>query len=126
MEKFGQDKVEAFIDSVLSLENLLDTNVLFEKQLSGGDDEDYDGFEGGDHPDDRSQALKSFMDSKLFKKGRKKNKKKDKGDKLGHGASKLPMRDIMKFIMDYAPLEEWESDIVGILREEAYYFCPNV
>ena len=33
MEKFGQDKVEAFIDSVLSLENLLDTNVLFASVL---------------------------------------------------------------------------------------------
>tara|TARA_Y100001954_G_scaffold239480_1_gene314502 strand:+ start:12203 stop:13690 length:1488 start_codon:yes stop_codon:yes gene_type:complete len=125
MEKFGQDRVEAFIDSVLSLENLLDTNVLFEKQINEDDDDDYEGLEGGDLQDERSQALKSFMDSKLFKKGRKKNKKKEKNDKLGHGASKLPTRDIMRFIMDYAPLEEWESDIVGILREEAYYFLPQ-
>jgi stage V sporulation protein R len=123
MEKHGQDKVESFIDSVLSLENLLDPNVLFENELGEDpiEEDDFDPQEG----DDRSQALKSFMDSQLFRKGRKKNNKKNGGDKLGQGASKLPTRDIMKFIMGFAPLEEWESDIVGILREESYYFLPQ-
>ncbi len=46
MEKFGQDKVEAFIDSVLSLENLLDINVLFEKQVHEVGYDDYEGLEG--------------------------------------------------------------------------------
>ena len=34
-------------------------------------------------------------------------------------------RDIMKFLMEYAPVEEWEADIIGLLREEAYYFLPQ-
>ena len=43
--------MEAFIDSVLSLENL--TNVL-EKQINEDDDHDYEGLEGSDLQDERS------------------------------------------------------------------------
>lgn len=31
----------------------------------------------------------------------------------------------MLFIAEFAPLEEWESDVVSLLREEAYYFLPQ-
>ena len=39
--------------------------------------------------------------------------------------SKLPCRDVMGFLMEHSPIEEWESDIIGLLREEAYYFLPQ-
>jgi stage V sporulation protein R len=34
-------------------------------------------------------------------------------------------RDVMFYLLENAPLEEWESDILGILRDEAYYFLPQ-
>lgn len=123
MEKFGHDRVEAFIDVVLSFENLLDVNVLFSrpnefKKKTSADD-DYV------MPDDRSSALKSFMNSKIgakeaVVKALKEDTPLDKIDEKIRGT-----RDIMKFLMDYAPIEEWQSDIIGILREEAYYFLPQ-
>ncbi|MBF0205699.1 MAG: SpoVR family protein [Oligoflexia bacterium] len=37
----------------------------------------------------------------------------------------LPQRDIMSFLAEYAPINEWQSDVISILREEAYYFLPQ-
>jgi stage V sporulation protein R len=36
-----------------------------------------------------------------------------------------PQRDVLAFLLDHAPLEPWEFDILAILREEAYYFAPQ-
>jgi stage V sporulation protein R len=36
-----------------------------------------------------------------------------------------PARDVLKFLMDHAPLETWEQDVLSMLREEAYYFAPQ-
>lgn len=123
MEKFGHDRVESFIDVALSFENLLDINVLFSRpnefKKKTAADEDYE------MPDDRSNALKSFMNSKIgakeiVVKELKEETPLDKIDEIFRGS-----RDIMKFLMDFAPIEEWQSDIIGILREEAYYFLPQ-
>lgn len=37
-----------------------------------------------------------------------------------------PEKDLLWFIINYAPLEEWEKDVLGIIREESYYFYPIV
>ena len=34
-------------------------------------------------------------------------------------------RDVLKYLLDYAPLEEWQYDVLSIVREEAYYFAPQ-
>jgi len=36
-----------------------------------------------------------------------------------------PQRDVLKYLLDYAPLEEWQYDVLSIVREEAYYFAPQ-
>lgn len=122
MEKFGHDKVEAFIDLVLSFENLLDVNELYRTADFAAKtvfDEDFV------MPDDRSSVLKSFMNSKIGGKEKAPARAKEETplDKIDEKIKGT--RDIMKFLMDYAPIEEWQSDILGILREEAYYFLPQ-
>jgi len=49
-------------------------------------------------------------------------RKKVVGDKL----PPRPERDILWFLTNYAPLEDWERDILGIIREESFYFYPIV
>jgi len=34
-------------------------------------------------------------------------------------------KDVMKFLVEHAPLDSWESDVLSIIREEAYYFAPQ-
>jgi stage V sporulation protein R len=36
-----------------------------------------------------------------------------------------PERDILWFLMTYAPLEDWQRDVLQIVREESYYFFPQ-
>ena len=35
-----------------------------------------------------------------------------------------PIRDILLFLISFAPLEEWQRDVLDILRQEMYYFLP--
>ncbi|MCB9060892.1 MAG: SpoVR family protein [Halobacteriovoraceae bacterium] len=128
MEKYGQDRVEVFIDRVLSLENLLDMNVLFNSSESQRKkDEPKDLKDEKDDLDDRSHALKSFMRSKKrFEKSKREEEAVDpEAQDLLIKKEELKTRDIMKFLMENAPIEEWQSDIIGMLREEAYYFLPQ-
>ena len=32
---------------------------------------------------------------------------------------------MLQFLLEHAPLEHWERDILAIMREEAYYFAPQ-
>jgi stage V sporulation protein R len=36
-----------------------------------------------------------------------------------------PERDVMLFLLEHAPLDEWQRDVLSIVREEAYYFAPQ-
>lgn len=44
------------------------------------------------------------------------------GDKL----PPRPEKDLLWFLINYAPLEDWEKDILSIIREESFYFYPIV
>ena len=122
MNRFGQDRVESFIDRVLSLENLLDHNLLFGRKIKNKElnEEDFDEFDG------QSDALKSFMRSKNKYEKKSEGPKEEVNDEVETlKDTSLPTRDVLGFLMAKAPLEDWESDIVGMLREEAYYFLPQ-
>jgi stage V sporulation protein R len=36
-----------------------------------------------------------------------------------------PERDVLGFLLHHAPLDNWERDVLGIVREESYYFLPQ-
>lgn len=133
MERHGQETVESFIDKVLSLDNLLDINHLFETnevlrsrsekvQQAQYEQENNDGYMF----DDRSQALKSFMRSKS-----RSEKEVDVVPEVfpeqisAEENTSKGQRDILKFLIEFAPLEEWQADILGCLRQESYYFLPQ-
>jgi stage V sporulation protein R len=37
-----------------------------------------------------------------------------------------PERDILLFLLEHAPLDRWKRDILSMIREEAYYFLPQM
>jgi len=37
-----------------------------------------------------------------------------------------PEEDILLFIYRYGPLEEWERDVIGMVRQESLYFLPQI
>ena len=126
MERYGQNRVEEFIDRVNSIENLIDVGMLFETQeLKRQRDERMilAKEEIAKTEDERSTALKSFMRAKE-KAGRSTEVKEEVPADLREKKISSP-RDIMFYLLENAPLEEWEADILGILRDEAYYFLPQ-
>lgn len=129
MERYGYDTVETFIDKVLSLENLLDINELFETSaLKRHRKEQHEQqiAESGDDGyliDDRSAALKSFMRSKA--RSEKKDDTKSEDEEIFAERPHQKTRDVLGYLIQNAPIEEWQADIIGILREEAYYFLPQ-
>ncbi|MEZ4620112.1 MAG: SpoVR family protein [Caldilineaceae bacterium] len=36
-----------------------------------------------------------------------------------------PQRDLLLFLLENAPLDPWQQDVLAIVREEAYYFAPQ-
>ena len=36
-----------------------------------------------------------------------------------------PQKDILMFLLTYAPLERWQHTVLEIIRDEAYYFAPQ-
>lgn len=36
-----------------------------------------------------------------------------------------PERDILMFLLNHAPLESWQEEVLSIIRDEAYYFAPQ-
>jgi stage V sporulation protein R len=36
-----------------------------------------------------------------------------------------PQRDVLLFLLEHAPLRDWQHDILAIIRDEAYYFAPQ-
>ncbi len=123
INRYGHDKVEAFIDACLSVDSLIDLHGMAIQRERPRVQQD--GTE--DIPVVHKMRAKSYMDKYInppeflgeqreqIKKGREESKK----------FPEHPVRDIVGFLMANAPLEPWERDIVSMIREESYYFAPQ-
>ncbi|MCA9245399.1 MAG: SpoVR family protein, partial [Phycisphaerales bacterium] len=45
--------------------------------------------------------------------------------KAGSSIPSSPQRDVLRFLLDRAPLAEWQRDVLSIVRDESYYFAPQ-
>lgn len=123
IEGIGQDEVENFIDTALSLENLIDNNAPFR------------GDKKPDSEDEMSRRrrqiaklpAKKYMDSYINPEEflEHQRQRMDEEDKKAKQFPSSPERDVMKFLIDYAPISEWQRQILNIIRDEAYYFAPQ-
>jgi stage V sporulation protein R len=52
-------------------------------------------------------------------------RKLDEAQKRRQHVPEQPERDVLLFLLEYAPLENWQRDILSMIREEAYYFAPQ-
>ncbi|MBX7148674.1 SpoVR family protein [bacterium] len=124
IDKYGYEPVEAFIDVCLSLDNLIDIYGPLIKRHDTGSI-------AKEAPDDDVARLKTdrsylthFINPKDFlDEQREKASKKNENQKLTFPLE--PWRDVMAFLINYAPIEEWQRDVLTIIRDEAYYFAPQ-
>src|SRR4051812_11265140 len=36
-----------------------------------------------------------------------------------------PEKDVLLFLIEHAPIKNWQRDVLSIIRDEAYYFMPQ-
>lgn len=122
-ERHGHEKVERFIDCCLSIENLIDIHSPFVRRSrpAKGPDEE----ESARAP--FKLRSKDYMDRYvnppefLEQQQRRYDEELERQKRFpAH-----PERDVMHFFLQHAPLERWQKDVLGMLREEAYYFAPQ-
>ena len=49
----------------------------------------------------------------------------DERDRISASFPENPQKDILLFLLNYAPLERWQHTVLEIIRDEAYYFAPQ-
>jgi stage V sporulation protein R len=49
----------------------------------------------------------------------------DKTEEKPRRIPERPERDVLRFILEHAPLNAWQADVLSIIRDEAYYFAPQ-
>jgi stage V sporulation protein R len=129
MERFGEDVVEDFIDSCLSLENLIDIHSPFIKRRDGSSR--YDFHPDEPEPEDASGGKfrsKGYMDGFINPPEvlRKEARDRQEADaKRVRQFPEQPERDVLLFLLEHAPLKPWQHDVLAIVRDEAYYFAPQ-
>ena len=128
IERAGRrEVVEDFIDTCLSLENLIDSDVARTSC--------------GARPPKRAARRRrarargragfaprgtwtSSSTRRATSKRRRRSAKKKRRRRSG-GSPSSPQRDVLLFLIEHAPLERWERDVLEIVRDEAYYFAPQ-
>lgn len=110
---YGKEEVESFLDAVLAIQEHIDPSIMRPK-LPVYEDEDevevvrktaYDDLWNLDHKEDKSRLVLPY---------RKKFPPK-------------PEKDLLLFIEEYSSeLEEWQRDILTMMREEMLYFWPQL
>lgn len=110
--RFGQDRVERFMDMALCLEPMMDPH---------GPQRRFRAAEGrsrrGGPPAGTSQVERSRASLRLVMG--------DESPAQERNQQLLPTFDLLSFISEQAHLEDWERDVLGIVAAEAEYFMPQ-
>jgi stage V sporulation protein R len=132
MDRHGVSTVESFIDVCLSLDNLIDPYLPFRDkqarrpQSSASNTSEPPAEE--EVPAGRLHNVRGYLEGYINPPefiAAQKAKKKQQEELAKRKLPAAPERDVLGFLMQHAPLDSWEADVVGILREESYYFLPQ-
>jgi stage V sporulation protein R len=121
VERFGIDRVENFIDACLSLDNLIDIHAAGVRRRPEVIEE-----ENGQKTIYKMPA-KDYMDSFINPPEfiAEQIRRMELDEEQRHHFPESPERDVLLFLLENAPLENWQHDILDIIREESYYFAPQ-
>ncbi len=124
IDRFGYEVVEEFLDSVLSIENLIDQHSPYIRRREKEMQEDV---VPGDRVAVPKLRSKEYMDQYInpaeFLEQQKKQIETERMRK--RRVPESPEKDILLFLIENAPLEDWQQDLLAIVRKESYYFAPQ-
>jgi stage V sporulation protein R len=126
-DRVGIERVEEFVDACLSLENLIDPHrtslrTKAEPRLDTIDEYDKKAEEVPRLRVDRDY-MEEYINPGEFIEAQKRKLEAD--SEKARRVPEEPERDVMGFLLQHAPLEPWERDVLAIVRREAYYMAPQ-
>ncbi len=118
----GTATVERFLDAVLAIEEHIDPNLHIKRQ--GGEQEDQGQEKKEKHRASRYDDLWSLAERKAAQAA-------EEAEHSLHSKRRRfpaePEKDLLLFLARYAPnLEDWQRDILMIVREEMVYVVPQM
>ena len=124
INEIGQDTVESFLDVCLSLENLIDITAPY-RAATSTTAKDALGIDATIHAQkiETKGYLDSYINPKDFMAAQKDRLEKEQ--QRSKGFPENPERDVLKFLIDNAPVAAWQKRIIEIIRDESYYFAPQ-
>ncbi|AOV06810.1 SpoVR family protein [Sporosarcina ureilytica] len=112
--EYGKDEVETFLDAVLAIQEHIDPSIV-NRRLTAEEEEEYVS-EDVVRKTEYDDLWQMDVPKKTFEK-----KKKSKKFPL------IPEKDILLFIEQHSRhLEDWQRDILTMMREEMLYFWPQL
>jgi stage V sporulation protein R len=128
VDRIGYDIVEDFIDTCLSLENLIDYHSPYIKRPEAHSPQPRAG--EAEAEEQTAQGLKvdraymrDYINPPEYMAAQRKKIEDERARQRRFPEN--PQRDILLFLMNYAPLERWQHTVLEIIRDEAYYFAPQ-
>ncbi len=127
VDRVGYEAVEQFIDACLSLDDLIDPHSAFaaakERPHVAGSDE-------RDPVPLRKFDAKGYMEGFINPPDVIEDERKRRSDERqqkdeSRSFPEEPQRDILLFLLEHAPLKDWQHDVLSIVRDEAYYYAPQ-
>jgi stage V sporulation protein R len=131
VERFGEEEVEAFVDRCMSIDDLIDIHSVAIKRRD--DHSKYDFTpppHEGDADDGQPRKFKAkpymadYINPRDALKAEDDERKRLKEQRVSH-FPEHPEKDILLFLIEHAPLKNWQRDVLSIVRDEAYYFYPQ-
>ncbi|HLT38222.1 MAG TPA: SpoVR family protein [Enhygromyxa sp.] len=123
MDRQGVDRVESFIDVCHSLDNLIDPWLPFRKPQPARREPSVEVPINIGKLSAEQSYLEDYINPPEFIEEQRKRAMKEREQR--RRIPPKPERDLLGFLMLHAPLDGWEADVLGIIREEAYYFLPQ-
>ena len=125
LEVHGQDTVENWLDVCLSVEDLIDPHSMF---LNRGPSDD-----AVAQPKREEQLVtkfksKEYLDRWINPKAKldaEAKKNREDAAKMRHATPSRPTRDVLQYLLEHARLDDWQADMLSMIREEAYYYAPQ-
>ncbi len=128
MDEVGVEEVEEFMDACMSVEDLIDPYSPFIRRREKKDPYDFSGDKKKDEDKNKPPRFQSkdYMDSFVNPREAMLRKEEDESDTPARRRiPEHPERDVLLFLLEHAPLNEWQTDVLSIIRDEAYYFAPQ-
>jgi stage V sporulation protein R len=123
IDEIGHDEVESFIDTCLSIENLIDIHSPFRPAPRKPDAAEAAAPQKGVPKIKAKSYMDRYVNPKEFLDAQA--QKQVEAAERRRAFPERPERDILKFLIDNAPVQSWQKRIIEIIRDESYYFAPQ-